>query len=189
MRRRGREGERQVRIAEERTGRGWDGERQARDKSRAYLEKRRKKEEARRKRHELREEKKKNRRDRAPGFGGWLAAVISLGVAVLALGAIVTVGYFDLPEAKAGLYPGHPSAPYEFAELVDNMDVNLAKARVASGTYEMQKVRTDVLVESELAESCLASFPVDAHSTDNLAPFSKRVCAMSASPATHTSLR
>lgn len=169
------EEERQVRLAEERAARGRDGERQARDKSRAYLEKRRQKEEARRKRHELREEKKKNRRDRAPGFGGWLAAVISLGVAVLALGAIVTVGYFDLTEAKAGLYNGYQSALYEFAELVDNMDVNLAKARVASGTYEMQKVLTDVLVESELAESCLESFPVDAHRTENLTAFVNRV--------------
>ena len=66
----------------------------------AALEKRRQKEAERQARHDRREEKKQNRHDRAPGFGGWLAAVISLGVAVLALGAIVTVGYFDLTEAK-----------------------------------------------------------------------------------------
>lgn len=117
----------------------------------------------------------KKHKDRAPGFGGWLAAVISLGVAVLALGAIVTVGYFDLTEAKAGLYNGYQSSVYELAELVENMDANLAKARVASGNYETQKVLTDILVESELAESCLQSFPIDGHDTENLTAFINRV--------------
>ena len=48
-------------------------------------------------------EEKRRREERAqktPGFGGWLAAVVSLSVAVLALGAIVTVGYFDLVNTK-----------------------------------------------------------------------------------------
>ena len=141
----------------------------------AALEKRRQKEEKRQARHERRGEKKKNRRDRAPGFGGWLAAVISLGVAVLALGAVVTVGYFDLTEAKAGLYNSYQSSVYELSELVENMDTNLSKARVASGNYEMQKLLTDVLVESELAESCIESFPVGAHETENLSAFVNRV--------------
>ena len=109
------------------------------------------------------EKKDKEERGRTPGFGGWLAAVISLGIAVLALGAVVTIGYFDLTEAKAGLYNGYQSSVYELSELVENMDVNLSKARVATGNYEMRKVLTDILVESELAESCLQSFPVDAH--------------------------
>ena len=147
----------------------------------AALEKRRQKEAERQARHDRREEKKQNRHDRAPGFGGWLAAVISLGVAVLALGAIVTVGYFDLTEAKAGLYNGYQSSEYELSELVENMDANLSKARVASGTYEMQKLLTDVLVESELAESCVESFPVDAHDTENLTAFVNRVADYSRS--------
>ncbi len=141
----------------------------------AALEKRRQKEAERQARHDRREEKKQNRHKRAPGFGGWLAAVISLGVAVLAIGAIVTVGYFDLTEAKAGLYNGYQSSLYELSELVENMDTNLSKARVATGNYEMQKILTDVLVESELAESCLESFPVEAHRTENLTAFINRV--------------
>ena len=122
-------------------------------------------------RAERRVQKHEQEQKRAPGFGGWLAAVISLGVAVLALGAIVTVGYFDLTEAKAGLYNGYQRSVYELAELVENMDANLAKARVASGNYETQKVLTDILVESELAESCLQSFPIDGHDTENLTAF------------------
>ncbi len=139
---------------------------------RAAEEKRAAKEERARRRQEGREEKGK--KQHAPGFGGWLAAVIALSVTVLALGAVVTVGYFDLTEAKAGLYNGYRSSLYELAELVENMDVNLSKARVASGGYEMQKLLTDVLVESELAESCLESFPAEAHRTERLAAFFNR---------------
>ena len=112
---------------------------------------------------------------RAPGFGGWLAAVVALSVAVLALGAIVTVGYFDLKEAKASAADGYRSAVYEFSELVENMDANLAKARIADGGYEMQKVLTDVLVESELAEKCIERFPVGGHASQQLTAFVNRV--------------
>ena len=116
------------------------------------------------------------RRDKhTPGFGGWLAAVVALSVTVLALGAVVTVGYFDLKEAKASIAGGYQSAVYEFSELVENMDANLAKARVADGGYEMQKVLTDVLVESELAEKCLEQFPCDGHASQQLTAFVNRV--------------
>ena len=122
-----------------------------------------------------RQEKQRGEDKHAPGFGGWLAAVVALSVTVLALGAIVTVGYFDLKEAKASIAGGYQSAVYEFSELVENMDANLAKARVADGGYEMQKVRTDVLVESELAEKCLEQFPCDGHASQQLTAFVNRV--------------
>ena len=121
-----------------------------------------------------REESKKDGR-RTPGFGGWLAAVVSLSVAVLALGAIVTVGYFDLSNTKAELSGGYQSSVYEFSELVENMDANLAKARVAEGNYEMQKLLTDVLVQSELAEKCIESFPIGGTETESLTAFINRV--------------
>lgn len=120
-------------------------------------------------------ERRENRKEkRAPGFGGWLAAVVSLSVAVLALGAIVTVGYFDLMNAKGELSGGYQSSVYEFSELVENMDANLAKARIADGNYEMQKLLTDVLVQSELAEKCVESFPVEGQEAESLTAFFNR---------------
>ncbi len=113
--------------------------------------------------------------DRTPGFGGWLAAVVALSVAVLALGAIVTVGYFDLDAARGELTGGYRKSVYELSELVENMDANLAKARIAEGNYERQKLLTDLLVQSELAERCLESFPVDGHAAGNLTAFVNRV--------------
>lgn len=120
-------------------------------------------------------EEKGGKQPHAPGFGGWLAAVVSLSVAVLALGAIVTVGYFDLQETKGALAGGYQSSVYEFSELVENMDANLAKARITDGSYELQKVLTDVLVQSELAEKCLENFPVEGHSAESLVSFVNRV--------------
>lgn len=165
--------QREKRLAKEKAAKERAAEKEREEKRLAALDKKMRREEARKARRDRKEEKKQQ--DRAPGFGGWLAAVISLGVAVLALGAIVTVGYFDLTEAKAGLYNSYQSSLYELSELVENMDTNLSKARVASGNYEMQKVLTDILVESELAESCLESFPVEAHRTENLTAFVNRV--------------
>ena len=115
------------------------------------------------------------KRDKRPGIGGWLAAVVALSVAVLALGAIVTVGYFDLNSAKSELTGGYRSSVYELSELVENMDSNLAKARIAGSDYEMQKLLTDVLVQSELAAKCLEDLPTDSHSSESMMSFVNRV--------------
>ena len=126
-------------------------------------------------RAERKAEKREQRGDkRAPGFGGWLTAVVSLSVAVLALGAVVTVGYFDLMNTRTELSGGYQSSVYEFSELVENLDANLAKARIADGNYEMQKLLTDVLVQSELAEKCIEAFPVAGQETENLTAFFNR---------------
>ena len=117
---------------------------------------------------------KEERRRRQPGFGGWLAAVVSLSVAVLALGAIVTVGYFDLDAARTGMEGGYREAVYEFSEHVESLDADLAKARLASGNYEMQKLLSDILVESELAEKCIEYFPVEERDAEQLTAFFNR---------------
>ncbi len=147
------------------------------EKARKIAEDRAQKE--RRKEHAAEDKRRrredKDRKQHAPGFGGWLTAVITLGVTVLALGAVVTVGYFDLTEAKSGLYNGYQSAVWELSELTENLNANLSKVRVATGNYEMQKILTDILVESELAENCLQSFPVDGHGTENLTAYINRM--------------
>lgn len=126
-------------------------------------------------RAERKAEQREQRGDkRAPGFGGWLTAVVSLSVAVLALGAVVTVGYFDLMNTRTELSGGYQSSVYEFSELVENLDANLAKVRIADGNYEMQKLLTDVLVQSELAEKCIEAFPVAGQETENLTAFFNR---------------
>lgn len=126
------------------------------------------------------ERRQKRRENRTPGFGGWLAAVVSLSVAVLALGAILTVGYFDLDEARGELTDGYRRAAYELAERVEALDTGLAKARVAEGAT-LQRALTEVLVQCELAERDLESVPVDGVDTAPLAAFFSRTADKSRS--------
>ena len=129
-------------------------------------------------RKEERAERRRSRREGRPGFGGWLAAVVSLSVAVLALGAILTVGYFDLDEARAQLTDGYRRAAYELAERVEVLDTSLAKARVAEGAA-LQRALTEVLVQCELAERDLESIPVDGVDAAPLAAFFGRTAGSS----------
>lgn len=129
--------------------------------------------EERRQRRQERNGNNGNGKQHAPGFGGWLAAVVSLSLAVLALGAIVTVGYFDLADTRTKMESSYRTAVYEFSEIIERMDSDLAKARIASGT-EMQKILTDVLVDSELAEMCVEQFPLDGHSEEVMTGFLNR---------------
>ena len=129
-------------------------------------------------RKEERAERRRSRREGRPGFGGWLAAVVSLSVAVLALGAILTVGYFDLDEARAQLTDGYRRAAYELAERVEALDTSLAKARVAEGAA-LQRALTEVLVQCELAERDLESIPVDGVDAAPLAAFFGRTAGSS----------
>ena len=145
----------------------------AQERRAAKAEKQAAKEEKQAAKEEKRAAKEEKRR-RQPGFGGWLAAVVSLSVAVLALGAIVTVGYFDLDAARTGMEGEYREAVYEFSEHVESLDADLAKARLASGNYEMQKLLSDILVESELAEKCIEYFPVEERDAEQLTAFFNR---------------
>ena len=123
-------------------------------------------------------EERKEERERAPGFGGWLAAVVSLSVAVLALGAIVTVGYFDLTASKNAMTDSYRAAVYEFSEHVEGMSADLSKVRVADGR-ELQLLLTDVLVHGELAERSLEGMPCDGENAAALSAFFNRCSGFS----------
>lgn len=118
-----------------------------------------------------RREEKNRHKEQNRGFGGWLAAVISLGVVVLAFATVITVGAFNYTDLQSGLVGGYQSAYYELVGLVDNLDSNLNKARVTNNSSMQQKLLTDILVQSELAESVLEKFPIDSQSTVNLTSF------------------
>lgn len=119
--------------------------------------------------HEKRHKAEKENEKRTPGIGGWVASVVSLSVAVLALGSIVTVGYFDLNNAQNSIMGGYQSAIYEFSEHVESLDSSLSKARVASGSYEQQKLLTKIILSTELASQSLEKFPADFTAAQQLA--------------------
>ena len=80
-----------------------------------------------------------------------------------------------MQNVRSNVSNGYTDSFYELMSFVDNMDTNLSKARVANGRYEQQKLLTNVVVESELCENCLESFPVSVEKTENLTSFINRV--------------
>ncbi len=147
--------------------------RQQEKRERAMREEEEKQHRRARKAEKIAEEKRRReeRAQKTPGFGGWLAAVVSLSVAVLALGAIVTVGYFDLVNTKSASLSGYQENVYELSEQVEKLDADLAKIRIAQGNYETQKLLADILVRSRLAERCVENFPVDSYAAAKLTAF------------------
>jgi germination protein YpeB len=121
----------------------------------------------------LKAERRAARNDKrhAPGFGGWLAAVISLGVTTLALGTIVTYGWIGMSGMQATMYDGQTETLYELNSVVDNLDANLRKARAATSNSDRIILLSDIAIESEMAEVMIERLPLDITMTEELASF------------------
>ena len=119
-----------------------------------------KKAQAKADKRQKREERSKRRASR--GIGGWLAAVVSLSLAVLVLGSLLTVnmmgGRINMPEAMVDF--GYRQ---NFSELIDynqNIETNLSKTFVSKDKKEQQKLLIKVSEDSLLAEECLQRLPI-----------------------------
>lgn len=135
----------------------------------ALADKRAKREHRLKVRAEKRAAKNENRH--APGFGGWLAAVISLGVTTLALGTMLTFGWINMNGMQADMATVHTESLYELNAIVDNLDTKLAKARVANTKSEQVRLLSEIAVDSEIAETVLERLPVDSQLTQNMTSF------------------
>ncbi len=121
----------------------------------------------------VRAEKRADRKERqkSPGFGGWLAAVIALGVTSLALGTMLTFGWLNMNGMQAEYAGIHTQSLYELNSIVDNLDTNLSKARVSNSSDEQVRILTDIAIESEMAEVVLERMPVETQLTQNMTSF------------------
>ena len=113
----------------------------------------------------------KNDKRHAPGFGGWLAAVIALGVTTLALGTMLTFGWINMNGMQADMANVYTGSLYELNSVVDNLDTNLAKARVSNSGNEQVRILSDIAIQSEIAETILERLPVDTRLTQNMTSF------------------
>ncbi|MDE6597892.1 MAG: germination protein YpeB [Clostridia bacterium] len=121
----------------------------------------------------VRAEKRANKKERqhTPGFGGWLAAVISLGVTTLALGTMLTLGWLNMNGMQADMAGIHTQSVYELNSIVDNLDTNLSKARVSNSANEQVRLLSDIAIESEMAETIIERLPVDNRLTESMTSF------------------
>ena len=121
----------------------------------------------------LRAEKRMEKNDKrhAPGFGGWLAAVISLGVTTLALGTMLTFGWLNMNGMQADMAAYNTESVYELNSIVDNLDTNLSKARVSNSKNEQVKLLSKIAIESEMAETILERLPLESQTVEKLTSF------------------
>ena len=117
----------------------------------------------------LREEEK--RRKRTPGFGGWLAAVVTLGAVCLILATVVTVGAIDMSRAKQAIADGYRGSLYELVGIVENIDNDLDRARISASPEQQSRILTDMLVQARVAETDVEKIPVAAEEDANLSNF------------------
>ncbi len=137
--------ERQQRLKEERA-----------EKNRVKESKRKEKADARK----ARKERRQKNREQGRSYGGWLAAVISLGVATLVLASVLTFTFMMPSAGDMALESGYQKSFYDTVEQVDNIDLNLSKAIATKDTGAMQLYLVDTAINSELAENDLQQLPL-----------------------------
>ncbi len=131
-----------------------------RERNRRKAELKEKKLSAKQERKMQKDKSKNRRKQRNKGAGGWLAAVISLGVATLVLASVLTFTFLMPTEADTMLEMGYSKSFYSTVEQVDNIDLNLSKALATSDTGAMQKYLVDTAINAELAENDLQQLPL-----------------------------
>lgn len=121
----------------------------------------------------VRAQKRAEREDKrhAPGIGGWLAAVISLGVTSLALATIVTFGWMTMDNMQMNMAGYSTQSLYELNSIIDNLDADLTRVRATTSDGDRVRTLTEIVAESETAETVLERMPVQMQSTRQLASF------------------
>ena len=131
------------------------------EKLRIKREKQAQKAEAKRQREERRHERKRAReQNKVKGYGGWLAAVVSLGVAVLVLSSVLTMTLVVPTVIDTEVGNVYSRSFYDTVSHIDNIDLDLKKAFATTDNESMQKYLMDVTINSELAENDLSELPL-----------------------------
>nr|MBQ7368859.1 germination protein YpeB [Clostridia bacterium] len=150
-------------------------EEQIRERAHRKANRSQKRSQARHNREKRREENRSHAHGSRQNNGGWIAAVVTLGVTTLALTTAVTLGAIDMNNTKQGMMSGYRSTTYELIGLMENVDNDLDRIRLSNDTMQQERVLTDLLVQSRLAVLDLEKMPVDVQSDQNVTSFLNRV--------------
>lgn len=150
-------------------------EKEKRIRERAHAKANRKQAQMRERARRKEEREEKRHRSSQKGYGGWIAAVVTLGVLTLALGTTVTVGAIDMMNTKNGVMAGHRATTYELVGIIEHVDNDLDRARISASPVQQQRILTDLLVQARLAETDLEKLPVSADKDANLTAFINRM--------------
>ncbi len=112
------------------------------------------------------------------GYGGWLAAVLSLGAVTLALGAALTAGGVEMRRMDGTMTSGYRGTMYELTGIIEHMDEDLDRVRVSADPKQQSRILTDLLVQARLAELDVEKLPVSAEEERNLTQFVNHTAAV-----------
>ena len=113
-----------------------------------------------RQKREQKSKDRQKRREQRKGYGGWLAAVISLGLSTLVLASVLTFTFLMPSVSDNMLESTYQQAFYDTVEMVDNIDLNLSKILASKDSGAIQKYLVDTAIDSELAENGLQQLPL-----------------------------
>ncbi len=121
--------------------------------------------------------RKESHREGNKGYGGWIAAVVSLGVVSLALATTVTVGAVEMNRNQSAMMGGYRATMYELTGLMENVENDLDRVRISNTPSQQSRILTDLLVQARLAELDLEKLPCEAEKDRNTTNFINRTAA------------
>ena len=131
------------------------------------------------KKEQARKQRKQRRDNKEKGYGGWIAAVVSLGVVTLALATTVTVGAVEMSKNNEVIMASYKGTVYELTELIENVDEDLERVRLSNSPAQQSRILTDVLVQARLAELDLEKMPFSIEQDENITRFINNAAAQS----------
>ncbi len=148
-------------------------EKEAKIRERAHAKANRNNENYKRKK-EKSTRRKESHREGQKGYGGWIAAVVSLGVVSLALATTVTVGAVEMRKSEDAQMGAYKGTMYELTGLMENVDKDLDRIRISNSATQQSRILTDLLVQTRLAELDLEKMPISAETDRNVTSFINR---------------
>lgn len=118
------------------------------------------KQEKRQEKQRQKQEKQAYRRDNGKnkrGIGGFVTAIVSLGVSVLVLGGLLAYTVFSPVDDYINMSANEERNFYDLVGYVDNIDTNLSKVLVSNDDENIQKMLGEVRLQSNLASESLAN--------------------------------
>lgn len=94
------------------------------------------------------------------GVGGWITAVVTLGIATLVLASALTFTYLTPSKNDNLLEASYQKNFYQTVSHASNIDANLSKILASNDSVAVQKYLLDTAINSELAENSLQSLPL-----------------------------
>lgn len=110
------------------------------------------------KKHE--KEQKARRKERNRGKGGYVTAIVTLGIATLVLASVLTYTFMMPSATDMAIEWAYNKSFYSTVEYATNIDLNLSKVMATKDKGEMQKYLVDVAINGELCENELQSLPL-----------------------------